>query len=338
MNIRKGLSFFRRFFSPKFSFLFLSFFALAFFITGLLIRNSLLQGLGGVVGATALSLFITIVTSREAVSQQNAKETNIARKDAYYIPMFNDLKQVYDALEDAKQKKLPYPQFIKGMGTGSEIRSYVWAKYPMPTFTIWTTFKEPPYRSNFTEKACRLFDEVQKAGADYNKAAAEAKDPVIKIINPLIDKAFRKWANTDEFKYWQEETKNGNIVSSSRYQQWNSYIQGYLQRTDSSAPEAYAIVWAHNVLGWILADDIDKASNAMQRTYQNDFHTYITPDTSWFKDILEDVWTELQELPSVKEVSKSVGELYIRTDRAKDYMQERLNYLRDMYEGGEPPL
>ena len=215
----------------------------------------------------------------------------------------------------------------------------MWAKYPIPTFTNWGTFKEDPYRSNFTEKACKLFDEVQKSSVDYNKAVREAKDPVINILNPKIDTAFREWADSDDFKQWKEETNGGNALSSAQYHEWNVYIYRYMQqRPNSTPPEAQALVWAHNILGWVLVDDMDKASDAIQKIYQYDFNTHVTPDTLWFKSMLESIWTELQELACVKEAHKAAGELLVKTVQAKEYMQDRLTYIRDMYEGGEPPL
>ena len=116
--------------------------ALAFFIIGYFSQINLLYGFAGVLGGTALSLAITIITSREAVRQQNAKEANITRKYTYYIPIFTELKQLHDILDDAEQKRLPYPQWINGVDR--EQRASVWGKYPMPTFASWTTFKEQP--------------------------------------------------------------------------------------------------------------------------------------------------------------------------------------------------
>src|SRR5260370_30706935 len=316
----------------------LSLIALAFFLIGDIRQNSLLYALAGVLGGAALSLAITIITSREAVRQQNAKEANIDRKNTYYIPMFNELKDVFDRLEEAKEKSLPYPQTIKGMGMGNEPRTFIWRNYPLPAFTNWASFQEDPYRGNFTEKACKLFDKVQESGADYNKAVSQAKDPVIEILNPKLDMAFRAWASSDDFKQWSEETKGGTIWSAAQYHRWNAYVYGYVARPTSVEPEAQALVWAHNVLGWVLVDDIDKASDLMQKTYQIAFQTQVTPDTSWFKTILESVWTEIQDLVCVKEVHKVAGDLLVRTIQAKDYVQDKLNYIRDMYEGGEPPL
>lgn len=336
MNKRKLLSFFRKFLSSSGSIIILSLIALAFFIIGELRQIILFQGLAGVLGGTVLTLFVTNITGREAVSQQNAKEANITRKYTYYIPIFNELKQLHDIMDDAKQKRLPYPQWINGVD--SEQRASVWGKYPMPTFATWTTFKEQPYRSNFTEKACILFDEVQAVSAKYNQAVSHAKDPVINIVNPKLDNVLRDWGKSHEFKQWSEETKGGTSWSTVQYHEWNSYIYKYLQRPNSSPPEALAFVWAFNILGWVLVNNIDEASDSMHHVYQYDFSTHNPPDTVWFKSILESVWTELQELDCVKTARTAAGELLEKTIQAKEYMQERLNYIRDMYEGGEPPL
>lgn len=336
MHRRNRLSFFRKLLSSWVSLLILSLFALAFFLIGYFSQNNLLYGLAGVLGGTALSLAIAIITGREAVLQQNAKEANLARKYTYYVPMFNDLKEIFDRLEEARQKRLPYPQWIKGMG--NEPPGVFGGNFTIPTFMNWVTFKEDPYRSNFTEKACKLFDAVQKSGADYNGTVSEAKSLVITMLNPKIDAAFRAWASSDDFKHWNEVTTGGTIWSTIQYHEWNAYISRYMQRPSPSPPEAQSLVWAFNILGWVLVNDIDKASDLMQKTYQNDFQTHVTPDISWFRSILESVWTELQELSCVKEVHKVAGDLLVRTIQAKDYVQDRLNYIRDMYEGGEPPL
>src|SRR6266567_2007871 len=189
------------------------------------------------------------------------------------------------------------------------------------------------YRGNFTEKACKLFDEVQKSGADYNQAVSEAKDPVTTILNTKIDTAFREWAKTDDFKRWKEETNGGGTWSAAQYHGWNAYIYQYMQRPSSTTPEAQALVWAYNILGWVLANDIDKASGAIQKTYENDFQARVTPDTAWFKSILESVWPDLQELPHVKKVHEVATDLFAKTVQAKDYVQSRLTYIRDNYEG-----
>src|SRR5258708_19509111 len=86
MHSLNRLSFFRKLISSWVSLLILSLFALAFFLFGYFTQNNLLYGLAGVLGGTALTLAVTIITSREAVLQQNAKQANLARKDTYYVP------------------------------------------------------------------------------------------------------------------------------------------------------------------------------------------------------------------------------------------------------------
>jgi uncharacterized membrane protein YcjF (UPF0283 family) len=144
MDERQRRTFSRKLLSSWVSLFILALIALAVFIIGYFLQNNLLQGLAGVLGAAALSLFVTIVTGREAVSLQNAKEVNVARKEAYYVPMFSELKQIYDRLEEARQKTLPYPQWIKGRGNEAPT-TFVRGNYSIPTFTNWVTFQEEPY-------------------------------------------------------------------------------------------------------------------------------------------------------------------------------------------------
>src|SRR5258708_6984238 len=100
MQRRKRDVFFSKLLSSWASLFILSLIALAFFIIGYFSQINLFYGFAGVLGGTALSLAITIITSREAVRQQNAKEANLTRKYTYYIPIFNELKQLYDIIED----------------------------------------------------------------------------------------------------------------------------------------------------------------------------------------------------------------------------------------------
>ena len=62
---------------------------------------------------SALTLTITLVTGREAVREQNAKEANITRKYTYYIPIFNELKQIYDIFRRSKTEKPPLSSMHK---------------------------------------------------------------------------------------------------------------------------------------------------------------------------------------------------------------------------------
>lgn len=340
MDKRKVFQWFRKLLTTTATLIVLAILALATFIIGLVFHIAILQGIGGVVGGAVLSLFITIVTSRETVQQQYAKEANIERKNIYYIPMFNELKQLQDRFEDSQQKTLPYPQWIKvSDNANASVHSVVFGKYPMAAFFNWKLFKEQPYRSNFSQKACDLFDNTQKACANYNDSISAVKDDVIKIIAPHIDKAYQEWAGTDDFKHWQDETQNGIKWSSNQYHQWNAHIHQYLQIPDSSVfDEVRGVIWMYNLLGWILSNDLNKTSEAMYEIYKNDYHITTIPSSNWFKSILAPIWTELQNLSSVKEVSVYVEELLTKTKQAKGYMQERLDYIQDIYEGGKPPL
>jgi len=40
----------------------------------------------------------------------------------------------------------------------------------------------------------------------------------------------------------------------------------------------------------------------------------------------------------IKAFHRTADDLIVKTTQAKEYVQSRLMYIRDMYEGGEPPL
>ena len=279
MNLRKRFSFFRKFLSSAGGIIILSLIALILFIFGDIRQITLLTGLAGVFGGTILTLVVTNITSREAVTQQYAKEANITRKEQYYIPLFTGLKQLHDILEDATHKKRPYPQWIQGVDT--EERTAVWGEHPLPSFTQWAIFKEEPYKSNFTNKACKLLNKVQTACIAYNQAVAQAKDPVIHILAPTLDNAFHQWAASEEYKQWLTETNNGTRDSTKPYAAWHWHVRQYVLQPDASQSSAQTIVWFQNLLGWVLANDIEIASVSMH----GDYHDNRPPDVVWFKTI-----------------------------------------------------
>src|SRR5260370_19164410 len=133
--------------------------ALVLFGFGLRIQNTLLQNAGWGIGGAVLALAITIITSREAVKQQNAKEANITRKNDLYFPVFTDLKSIQDRWTSAEEKQSPYPRYVRGVGNESQEPG----GYPLnyPAFTSWPSFKAGPRKSDFTGRAASLLDKVQ---------------------------------------------------------------------------------------------------------------------------------------------------------------------------------
>src|SRR5260370_42675401 len=110
--------------------------------------HSLLLSAGGVLAGTALTLAVTIITSEEAVKQQNATATNIRRKNELYVPVFIDLKSIQDSWADAAKKNSPYPRYIPGAGNHPPH----FEQDPMyyPKFWSWPDFKKDPRKDEFT--------------------------------------------------------------------------------------------------------------------------------------------------------------------------------------------
>ena len=75
-----------------------------------------LRDAGGAMFVAGLSLIISASSGKEAVRQQNAKEANIRRKDEIYGPLYIELKQVWERLEEASRGTSAYPHWIQGVG------------------------------------------------------------------------------------------------------------------------------------------------------------------------------------------------------------------------------
>lgn len=72
-------------------------------------HNGVLQAAGTALLAAGLTIITTTLTNRESIRRQFAKDANIIRKDAIYGPLFIELKQIYEWLDEAKKKEGRYP-------------------------------------------------------------------------------------------------------------------------------------------------------------------------------------------------------------------------------------
>jgi hypothetical protein len=311
--------------------------AILLFGVGLRFQNSLLQGLGGLFAGTALTLMVTILTGKEAVKQQNAKDANINRKDRLYIPVFNELKSIQDRWENAANRREPYPRYVQGVG--NESPDFMGRPLNYPAFASWPMFKEGPQKSDFTERASRLLDKVQEVGASYNQAVSNAKEPIRRLLDSHIKEALFNERNDQTFKEWEVVSKqNPSATWSFPRHYWYEYIQTCTVPPESANQVAETWVWAYNSIGWMIVGDIEGASAQIRSGYINVTQRQDPQDTAWFKAVLEKAWTEIDTLPEIHQVRTLAQELSLAVNETKSHVDKGLRYIQEMYEGGEPPI
>jgi hypothetical protein len=119
---------------------------------------------------------------------------------------------------------------------------------------------------------------------------------------------------------------------------WYEYIQRCTEPPEAVNREAENWVWAYNAIGWMVVGDIEGASAQIRHGYLNVTHMQETLDTAWFKAVLEKAWTGIEALPEIQQARQRAKELSLAVNEAKKHVDSGLHRIRELYEGGEPPI
>jgi len=294
------------------------------------------QVAGGALFAGDIGLISSLWTGRAAVHQQFAKEANIQRKTEIYGPLHAELKQLRECLEDASTGEQPYPRYIDGAGDEPASSRYT-HNYMGPTFRQWPAFKGDYRIDNFTESARNVLDEVQDRAGIYNVAVAATEKPSRELLTPHIASAFESIRKTPDFQEWDQKYRTTGGPQYGWFQ-WFDSTSSFVT-PDSPYGQAVATVWLDNfgARGWLLADRLDQAARSVYENYKGQGDV-IPPDPSWFQEVLQMMWIDLDNHPTYREARDALATLLEQVCEAEKLLQEGLHYIRDHYEGGVPPV
>jgi len=295
-----------------------------------------LRDAGGALFVAGLSLIISTSSGKEAVRQQNAKEANVRRKDEIYGPLHAELKQLRERLEDTSTGKQPYPKWIDGAGNEPDYSRYV-HNYMGPTFRLWPEFKGDHRIDNFTESARKILDEVQNRAATYNVAVAAAEKLSRDLLAPHVASAFESISKTSDFHEWDQKYRAMGGPKYGWFQRIDMAISS--NTPDSPFGQGVANVWldGFGARGWLLAGRLDQAAMSVYEGYKRQGDV-IPPDPSWFQEVLQMMWTDVDNHPTYREARSGLAALLEQVREAEKVLQEGLHYIRDHYEGGVPPV
>lgn len=181
--------------------------ALALIILGLglivlgLISSSVsaLQGIGGIVFGTGLTVLLSQLTNR----QQMAKDANLWRKTNLYEPLHAELQTLRERLEETRTGAKPYLQWIDIPGMQFPIQQL--AEEP-PQFQRWSEFKADSRSSlNFPERMNLMLNQVLQLASNYNRAVNDALTASETILVPAIDSAITHTATSEAYRQWDTD-------------------------------------------------------------------------------------------------------------------------------------
>ncbi len=300
-------------------------------------HNGILQAAGTAMLAAGLTIITTTLTNRESIRQQNAKEANIIRKGAIYGPLFIELKQIYEWLDEAQRKEGRYPYYIYGAGGEPEVTESL-RNLNYPTFQCWPQFKQDYRIDSFTPRARTLLDEAQRLIVNYNRAMGATKNPAVNVLAPHVEKAVSAWMGSKSFKEWDKRSSGGQVWQSDPFHNWNHFLKTQsVPLSEVSITLAKTWLGPYGGLGWLVAGAGDKAAMDI-RNSQHTPPNNPAPDLSWFQGIINEAWPELDNLQEIKEARVVAETLQIKVREVEDLLESGIRFIRDQYEGGEPPV
>jgi hypothetical protein len=295
-------------------------------------KVSWLHDAGTALLVAGLSLIISSASGKEAVRQQHAKDVNVERKDKIYGPLYIELKQLWECLEEASGGRASYPHWIEGAG---EEPARTQRYFRVPTFSVWPDFKSDYRIGHFTESACRLLNDVQRLAAAYNSAVAKTLTPNLDVLRPHLASAMETVMKGSAYQEWQQQSKAGTRARGPD-DGWYERISWAHDTSLSFQEETMMWLDMFGALGWLLARGPDGAAPTVQEAYRH--ISIVRPSVTWFQEIFRLAWPEVNALPVNQQARAAAASLLEKVSEAKDHFEAGFRYIREHFEGGEPPI
>jgi hypothetical protein len=329
----------------------LGIFALALIVLGLvllLIPVGALQGVGGIVFGTGLTVLISMWSNR----QQLAKDANLRRKTEVYGPLHAELQTLRERLEETRAGSQSYLQWIDVKGMEPDRAPRVLNEEPLRLY-CWPEFKADFRNLDFSEPTRQLLNKTQQLATDYNIAVEQALVASEAAFAPCIKTAITRVTQSEEFQQWNQDSANVFIrrtmgASSPMPNDWFIRIRDAVTTPAPSPTEvAWATWWLRaapvgyyspTTLGWLLAGNHDQAVHAIYSVLSSPSGSYPTPPFEWLHTIVDEAWPTLESHPTYLTVQTLHEELFRQVSQTETKLVDKLRYIQDTYEGGPPPL
>ncbi len=319
--------------------------ALAMVVGGfvcLLIPVGTIQGIGGIIFGTGLTVSISLWSNR----QQAAKDTNLRRKTDFYGPLQAEMQALRERLEETQNGAKPYLQQIALPGQ-TPIQQF---EAP-PQLRLWSEFKAD-YRNRleFSESSRQLFDQMLQLARNYNAAVEQALKTSEAAFAPYIKTAITQVEHSNDFQQWDKDHPGAFTLNTSSPLPNDWFIRIQNARA-TPPPQPIEVTWATwwlraspmgnyrpATLGWLLAENPNQAAHAISSVLSSGSGDYPPPPLEWLKAIVDEAWPALESHPTYIEVRGFHEKLLKQVSQAETKLLDKLRDIQEMYEGGRPLL
>jgi hypothetical protein len=193
---------------------------LVLIVLGLIVSSvSALQGVGGIVFGTGLTVLLSQMTNR----QQMAKDAELWRETNLYEPLHAELQTLRERLGATRMGAKPYLQWIDIPGMTFPVQR---AAEKLPRLQCWPEFKADSRSSlNFPERMRLLLDRVLQLTSDYNSAVNDALTPSEAILATAIDTAITRTATSEAYRQWDRDHPGGLTSGSASWSSKDWFVR-----------------------------------------------------------------------------------------------------------------
>lgn len=316
-----------------------------------------LSAVGGAVLGVGVSVFCSIIATRQSTIESYRRDANLQRKDELYGPLFTEFKRLHDLLREARDGQAPYPQWIDIPGQQHPARQGFIPGYQCPTLSLWPQFKADHRVDQFTLNARERFDVTLDIARDYNRAAIDVRAPVREILEQKLQQAIADVEQNPAYQRWYTDEKERNSQTfpsqlsaqprPTDYQQQVFVAIAYgLSFASPKYPlhGAWAAGWLEAVnvhqpvtLGWLLANRPDRAARFLYEAFISTNVGAAVPQ-EWCHEVLVAVCAEMSSFEAYAAFLVRARSLESAIGGDLNRLSDALSYIQERFEGGTPPV
>lgn len=324
--------------------------ALALFLVGFIFLvlpiAAPVNGIGGILFGTGLSVGLSTWSSR----QQAAKDANLRRKKEVYTPLYAELQNFHELLNQVRRGAKPCPQWINVSGQTTSIPQLLNNEELSVQLIQWSKFRNDSRILDFTEPVRRSLDHLVLLAQEYDHAVERVLKTSESVFASFIKAAASHISQSEDYQQWSIDHANVTIssYSSSSPNDWYVRIRDALSTGSDQMPaeESWAAWWLETApmgyyrpttLGWLIAKNPDEALQAIYKVLTPQ-GSYPPPPTEWLRAIVDEAWSTLQKSSDFHEVQRLLSELFNQVSQIDARLLDKLRYIQEVYEGGPPPV
>jgi hypothetical protein len=218
----------------------------------------------------------------------------------------------------------------------------------VPTLRCWPEFRSDYRIDNFTPGAVKLFDDILRSAAAYNAAVYDVRPIARAMLKDEIHAAVSKIESNPEYQQWKGEHNEqiaqhipvAEMLDTDIHRTYGFVALGSSYSTPMD--EAWSHGWLEVLpihqpatLGWLLAKEPGEAAQCVHDGLQG---SLVVAPVTWFAEIFKPVCERLIDEAGIQEVYRTAKGLHQDLLNGEQSVAQALQYIRDRYEGGEPPL